>query len=339
MATKNFVNLEDLTLYKSLYDEQVADAIATAEARSLHTVTIVGSTLKFYREEEPVGQATPAYEITLPNTDLSNLIEKIANAQGGRIASTKADGTIEESNIQISNVALDSELSAVAKSGDASDVNYDNSNSGLMSDDVQGAIDELANASQGGAASKTVWFRDDSSGQSEYAKVYRIYQGANAPEASTSPATLLGTINIPKDEVLQDADIVAITYNNGHLYDGSTDVTELIKGTGGTATADDAGKYMKFIMQNVSDPLYANLSEFIDAYTGGTNTEATVSISNSNEITVSINEINGSKITNTSITKTKLASGVQASLDLADTALQDTDLSNIGETAIRNLFA
>lgn len=322
MAIKNYMTIEDLTLYKSLYDNQVADAIDTAASQSLHTVAIDGHTLKFYREKEPVGSVTPAYSITLPETDISNLIEKITNAQGGRIASTKADGTIEESNIQISDVALDSELSAVAKSGDASDVNYNNSNSGLMSDDIQGAIDELANASQGGAASKTVWFRDDSSGQSEYAKVYRIYQGANAPEASTSPATLLGTINIPKDEVLQDADIVAITYSNGHLYDGSTDVTELIKGTGGTATADDAGEYMKFIMQNVSDPLYANLSEFIDVYTGGTNTEATVNISAQNQITVSINEISGSKLTQGSVAKGKLDSGVQSSLGLADSAVQ-----------------
>ena len=326
MATKNFVNLEDLALYKSLYDEQVADAIATAEARSLHTVTIVGSTLKFYREEEPVGQATPAYEITLPNTDLSNLIEKIANAQGGRIASTKADGTIEESNIQISDVALDSELSAVAKSGDASDVNYNNSNSGLISDDIQGAIDELANASQGGAAAKTVWFRDDSSGQSEYAKVYRIYQGANAPEAQTTPATLLGTINVPLDKVVQDGHLV--TVESGVDSDGDT-----------VPSGIDDGTYIKLTFQNVSAPAYINVQDLVDAYTGGTTTEATVNISNSNEITVTLGAVDGSKIVNASIAKGKLASGVQTSLGLADTALQDADLSNIGETAIRNLFA
>lgn len=329
MAIKNYMTIEDLTLYKSLYDNQVADAIDTAASQSLHTVAIDGHTLKFYREKEPVGSATPAYSITLPETDISNLIEKIANASGGKIAATKSDGTIEESAIAISNVGLKSEISAlenslsdVATSGAAIDVEIADTGGYFTSDNVEGALAELASAASGGAASKTVWFRDDSSGQSEYAKVYRIYQGANAPEASTSPATLLGTINIPKDEVLQDADIVAITYSNGHLYDGSIDVTELIKGTGGTATVDDAGKYMKFIMQNVSDPLYANLSEFIDVYTGGTNSEATVSISNSNEITVGINEINGSKITNTSITKTKLASGVQTSLDLADSAVQ-----------------
>ena len=217
--------------------------------------------------------------------------------------------------------ALDQSLSAVAKSGDAADVTYDNTTSGLTADDVQEAIDELAEASAGGVASKTIWFTDNSAGQSDYAKVYKIYQGANAPDAQSSPASLVGTINIPKDQVLQDASIVTITYSDGKLYDGATDVTTLIKG-GDTPTSADAGKYMKFIMQNVTDPLYANLSEFIDIYTGGTTTEATVSISNANEITVTIGEIDGSKLAASSVAKAKLASGVQASLDLADSAVQ-----------------
>lgn len=217
--------------------------------------------------------------------------------------------------------ALDQSLSAVAKSGNAADVTYDNTTSGLTADDVQEAIDELAEASAGGVASKTIWFTDNSAGQSDYAKVYKIYQGANAPDAQSSPASLVGTINIPKDQVLQDASIVTITYSDGKLYDGTTDVTALIKGSD-TPTSADAGKYMKFIMQNVTDPLYANLSEFIDIYTGGTTTEATVSISNANEITVTIGEIDGSKLAASSVAKAKLASGVQASLDLADSAVQ-----------------
>lgn len=143
---KNFVNIQDLTLYKELYDEQVASAIATAEARSLHTVSIEGHTLKFYREEEPVGSATPAYSITLPEFDASGLIEKISGATGGKVAQTKADGTIEEASLVVADIAtkdyadtaasdaadevagnlqtLDNSLAAVAKSGLASDVQY-----------------------------------------------------------------------------------------------------------------------------------------------------------------------------------------------------------------------
>lgn len=223
MATKNFVTLENLSLFKDLYDAKMAEAIATAEARSLHTVAISGHTLQFYREEEPVGGATPAYSITLPETDLSGLIPKITGATGGYIAQTKSDGTIEESDTAISDLAtnafvgsipvgseattvigyideqvesvdgavddlaeyvgeipagatattvvgyaaevadavaddldaLDQSLSDVAKSGEADDVSYDNTTSGLTATDVQAAIDEVV-AGLGTAAAADV---------------------------------------------------------------------------------------------------------------------------------------------------------------------------------------
>ena len=179
---------------------------------------------------------------------------------------------------------------------DAEDIAYDNTASGLTATDVQAALDEIADAAAGDASSKKIWFTDDSAGQSDYAKVYKIWQGTNAPDAQTEPAALVGTINIPLDKVLQDASIVDITYNetDGKLYDGSTDVTELIKGSG-TATADDAGKYLKMEMQNVTDPLYVNFKDFVDIYTGSTNAEATVTIGNDNSISVAINKIAATK--------------------------------------------
>ena len=66
---------------------------------------------------------------------------------------------------------LDDTLAAVAKSGDAADVSYSNTTSGLTATDVQAAIDEVAAASAGGVDSKTVYLQDESAGQSDYAKV------------------------------------------------------------------------------------------------------------------------------------------------------------------------
>lgn len=380
MAIKNYMTIEDLTLYKSLYDNQVADAIDTATSQSLHTVAIDGHTLKFYREKEPVGSATPAYSITLPETDISNLIEKIANASGGKIATTKSDGTIEESGIAISNVGLKSEISAlenslsdVATSGAAEDVEIADTGGYFTSDNVEGALAELASAASGGVASKTVYLRDESSGQSSYAKVYKLYQGENPPEGQTHPATLIGTINIPLDKVVRDGHIVTVT--NGVDSDGDTVPTGTVDGT-----------YIKLTFQNVPTPAYINVQDLVDVYSGGTTAEATVNISAQNQITVSINEISGSKLTQGSVAKGKLDSGVQSSLGLADsavqsvvegsangtisvdgtsvsvhglgtaaytsstayataaqgakadTALQPSDVDRIGETAIRNLF-
>ena len=179
--------------------------------------------------------------------------------------------------------ALDAQLADVAKSGAAEDVSYDNTTSGLTATDVQAAIDEVAAASAGGVDSKTVYLQDESAGQSDYAKVYKLYQGANAPDAQTDPATLIGTINIAKDKVVQDGHIV--TVEDGVDSDGDTVPA---------GTAD--GTYVKLTLQNVTTPIYINVQDLIDVYTGGTTAEATVAISATNEITVTINKVAATKV-------------------------------------------
>lgn len=178
---------------------------------------------------------------------------------------------------------LDDTLAAVAKSGSSADVTYDNTTSGLTATDVKAAIDEVAAASSGGVNSKTVYLRDESAGQSDYAKVYKLYQGANAPDAQTDPAALVGTINIAKDKVVQDGHIV--TVEDGVDSDGDTVPA---------GTAD--GTYVKLTLQNVTTPIYINVQDLIDVYTGGTTAEATVAISATNEITVTINKIAATKV-------------------------------------------
>ena len=219
---------------------------------------------------------------------------------------------------------LDQSLAAVAKSGAASDVSYDNTTSGLTADDVKEAIDELAEASAGGVASKTVYATKTNGGaQDTYAARYTIYQGDEGSAASPVASEKIIDIDVIKDQFVDDSDLVDITYSNGHLYDGTTDVTENIKGAGGTATEADAGKYLKIeFAQPTKKTIYIKLNELIDVYTGGTNAETTTTVDNNNVITVAINEINGSKLAATSVAKGKLAQGVQDSLDLADSAVQ-----------------
>ena len=226
----------------------------------------------------------------------------IAN-KSGDVVTIKA-GISETDGIIAQGSGSDITLAAVASTGEAEDVAYDNTTSGLSATDAQAAIDELAAASSGGVASKTIYVTDESAGQSDYAKVYKIYQGANAPDAPTDPATLKGTINIPKDKVLQDASIVDITFSEGHLYDGATDVTTLIKGSG-TATAADAGKYLKMEMQNVTDPLYVNLQTFVDTYTVASGATEVQLALNDHEFSASIVAVDGSKV----VYKTETSAG------------------------------
>lgn len=167
--------------------------------------------------------------------------------------------------------------------------------------DVEAVLAEIF----AGAVDKTIWFHDESAGQSDYAKVYKIYQGENdyvadRTDGKTNPV-LKGTINIPKDLVVKSGSVVAIFFDDTDdtLHEGSisgTDVTDLIIPEGGTATAADAGKYIKLEIQNQDDPLYIAVKDLVDVYTGGTTAEATVAIDANNEITVTINKIAATKI-------------------------------------------
>lgn len=188
---------------------------------------------------------------------------------------------------------------------DATDIPIVDSDEHFTATDVEGALAELAVASAGGVASKTVYLQDASSGQATYAKVYRLYQGEDSADMTNN--TLVGTINVPKDLVVQSGHIVTVT--SGVDSDGDS-----------TTVAD--GTYIKLIIQNQTDPIYINVADLVDAYTGGTTTEATVSISANNEITVTIVEISGSKLTDGTVTKAKLSTAVQGSLDNADSAVQ-----------------
>ena len=113
MAKLQVMTLENLQTYDPLIKGYVNDKIGEAAAKSLKTVALVGNTLKFYRVEEPVGETVPAYEITLPQTDISNLIAKISGATAGNVVIANADGTVADGGVALTDLAKKSEVEAV----------------------------------------------------------------------------------------------------------------------------------------------------------------------------------------------------------------------------------
>ena len=150
-----------------------------------------------------------------------------------------------------------------------------------------------------------------------YSKRYTIKQGPNGSQ------TTIGNIDIPKDMVVEEGTVVDITYNSadGKLYDGATDVTELIKGQGGTATAADAGKYIRLTIANAtSDKLYIAAKDLVDVYTAQQNaTQIQLAIDSNNVISATV--VAGS------IGTTELSTAVNTSLGKADSALQASDIT------------
>ena len=99
-------------------------------------------------------------------------------------------------------------------------------------------------------------------------------------------------------------------------------------------------KYIDLVLANAtSDHIYIPANSLVDVYTTEQGaTEVQLAIDNNNVISASIVAVNGSKLVDGSVTKAKLAQGVQDSLDLADTALQDDDITSVTDQDIQNLF-
>lgn len=98
-----------------------------------------------------------------------------------------------------------------------------------------------------------------------YAATYQLY----SVDAESVETAVGAKINIPKDMVVEDGSVVDITYSEGKLYDGATDVTAKIMGET-TPTSANAGKYIKLEIANSSgDVLYIAAKDLVDIYTAG----------------------------------------------------------------------
>ncbi len=94
MATEvKIVTLKQLSLYDGLVKKYINDA----DAKSIKSVKIEGRTLKFYKVEEPIGEdVLPAYSITIPETDLTE-VNKAIKAVKDVVDKLDGEDTVEGS--------------------------------------------------------------------------------------------------------------------------------------------------------------------------------------------------------------------------------------------------
>ena len=230
------------------------------------------------------------------NVLFNKVVAKDGQTAAERFAAmTKLDGVFYQvdAELYLKDVLLSANLAA--------EIGVEDAASYFTGDTVEAVLAELYAAQ----ADKTIWVHDESAGQTDWAKVYKIYQGENdfvaeRTDGKTNPV-LKGTINIPKDLVVKSGSVVEIFFDDSDntLHEGSIsgpNVTDLIIPAGGTATAANAGKYIKLEVQNQDDPLYIAVKDLVDVYTGGTTAEATVAIDANNVITVTINKVAATKV-------------------------------------------
>lgn len=279
MAKMQVFTLENLQQYDGL----IKNYVNTADAKSLKTVAISGNTLKFYKVEEPVGETAPAYEITLPSTDISGLMAKLTGATENNIVVAGTDGEVKDSGVAIDSLATDEELKAVSDKADANataietlngDATTDGSVAKAVKDssdaidakigtladldttaktDLVNAINEVRAAVDAGGTGSQVTI-DTTTTTEGYLKSYTIKQGENT----------VGVIDIPKDLVVTSGEIVV----DPDQYTGT---------------------YIKLTIANQEAPIYINVADLVDAYTAQASaTQVQLAISDTNEISATI---------------------------------------------------
>lgn len=161
------------------------------------------------------------------------------------------------------------------------------------------AINEVRNAVSAGGTAAAITMTSDTTTEGAL-KSYTIKQGEN----------VIGTIDIPKDMVVESGEVVT------------------------NPEGQDEGTYIKLVLANVAEPLYVNVGNLVDIYkaaAGAAQVQIAID-SATREISASIvagsintteladNAVVTAKIADANVTKAKLSAAVQASLDKADAA-------------------
>lgn len=299
MAQLKVLTLEHLETIKNYIDVN--------DAKSLKTVAIDGNTLKFYKVSEPVGDTTPAYEIELPETDISGLLAKLTGATEGDVVIANADGTVKDGGVKLADLALKSEVTAVSNIANGNKtaiekLNGDettdgsvkkavkdsadaiNTKIGTLADldttaktDLVGAINEVRQSVEAGGTGSVVTMTTDTTTDG-YLKTYTFKQGD----------TEIGKVDIPKDLVIQSGEIVV------------------------DPDGQPTGTYLKLTIANQTTPIYINVADLVDAYTAQANaSQVQLVISDTNEIsaTVVAGSIGTTELADASVNTAKIADG------------------------------
>ena len=333
MATKQFITLENLALFKDLMDQVISEG----DAKAIKAAALEGKKLLLYTIENPTAQDQPRFSITLPFTQ-----EEIIGTNGKSLVWNEASGggaKFEHSDNTWSAIAVN-DGGANGLAAQIYAVNKNTKQGTRINVTTQGiyytngatsptytAGDEIATLkdvqSAGDASTKTVYVVETSgSSQDAFSKKYDFYQGKNGSAQSPDPSEKITTISLPKDMFVESGSVQVVTVDD-QPYPG----------------ARVGDYYIDIVLANSgSEHIYIPANSLVDVYTAAQGaTEVQLAINN-NVISASIVAVDGSKLVDASVAKTKLVSGVQASLDLADTALQDGDITAVDDEDIEDLF-
>lgn len=111
--TIKFLSLTGLAQYDSKIKAFIESMVAEGDALSFKYIDLVDGVLKFY-VVNPIDGAAPAFEIDLPEPDLSHLMELVENAVENNVAVFDANGQVKDSELALADIATKAEVKEVA---------------------------------------------------------------------------------------------------------------------------------------------------------------------------------------------------------------------------------
>lgn len=361
MAQLKVLTLENLDVIKSYIDVN--------DAKSLKTVAVDGNKLKFYRVSEPVGDTEAAYEIELPETDLSGVLAKLTGATENNVVTVGADGTVKDSGIKSADLALKSEVTAVSDVANANKTAIDeikNADTGILKTAKDYADEKVKTLADGQVKTNTDAIATLNGADTEDGSVAKaVKDSADAINAkigtladldTTAKTDLVGAINEIKavadaggtgsvvtidSSVAEEGMVKSYVFKQGETTIGTVNVPLDLVVSGGEIVVDPdgqtAGTYLKLTIANQTNPVYINVADLVDAYTAQASaTQVQLAISDTNEISATIvaKSIGTNELADASVNTAKIADANVTAAKLADDAKALFDLSGSAADAL-----
>ena len=365
-TTFTYVSLQNLQQYDSLIKPYIDGKVTTGIANSLKTVSLDGNTLKFYTVAEPVGATAPAFTIELPQQDLAGFLTKFEAATAGDVVIVGDDGkVIKDSGIKLTDLAtlanVDEKITAAKKLIDAdikkntdaiAKLNGDETTDGSVAkavktaqDTLQGKIDANKKEVDGKIGTLADLTTDDKTS---------LVKAINENKAAIDAAKAADEVTL--DTTATTAGMLkSYTVKQGTRTVGVIDIPKDMVVKSGVVEVNPegqkAGTYIVLTLANsTEDKIYINVASLVDIYTAeqkATQVQLTINPT-TREISAVIvagsigtaeladGAITTVKIADGVVTKAKLSTEVQASLDKADSALQEVDIADLKKDVAAN---
>lgn len=334
--------LDNLTLY----DELLKAHISAEDAKALKTVAIEGNTLKFYTVSEPVGATAPAFQITLPEQDVSDFV---TNAELKKV-SDKADANetaIGAINNETTGVLAQAKAYADGKDTAIAEAKKAGTDAQTAATKAQGDVDALKAKVGTVPDDKTVvQMIEDAQTAATYddtAVKADIKKNADAIKGATEKLdTLVGEDAGKSARTIANEELAAqlIPENAKDSLDTLTEIATWIQKHPDDASAmNTAITALQNIVKGIggegeSATVVAYVTSAIDALKIGDYAKAA-------DLTAAVERIAanekaiaglGALAKKDTVAKTDLAEDVQASLGKADSALQEADVAALRTT-------